>query len=42
MSTVAMPPVDKQYILSLRHEIHEYPELEFELPRTLAVVRREL
>jgi len=42
MSTVAMPPVDKQYILSLRHEIHEYPELEFDLPRTLAVVRREL
>ena len=34
--------VDKEYILSLRHEIHEYPELEFDLPRTLAVVRREL
>lgn len=34
--------VDKAYILSLRHEIHEYPELEFDLPRTLAVVRREL
>jgi len=42
MSIVAMPAVDKQYILSLRHEIHEYPELEFDLPRTLAVVRREL
>ena len=34
--------VDKEYILALRHEIHEYPELEFDLPRTLAVVRREL
>ncbi|MBQ9843142.1 MAG: amidohydrolase [Oscillospiraceae bacterium] len=37
-----MVAVDKEYILSLRHEIHEYPELEFDLPRTLAVVRREL
>ena len=34
--------VDKDYIISLRHELHEYPELEFDLPRTLAVVRREL
>ena len=34
--------VDKDYILSLRHELHEYPELEFDLPRTLSVVRREL
>lgn len=34
--------VDKEYILALRREIHEYPELEFDLPRTLAVVRREL
>lgn len=33
---------DKDYILSLRHEIHEYPEIEFELPRTIAVVKREL
>jgi len=37
-----MVTVDKEYILALRHEIHEYPELEFDLPRTLAVVRREL
>lgn len=37
-----MISVDKEYILALRHEIHEYPELEFNLPRTLAVVRREL
>ena len=37
-----MISVDKEYILALRHEIHEYPELEFDLPRTLSVVRREL
>ena len=37
-----MIAVDKEYILALRHEIHEYPELEFDLPRTLSVVRREL
>ena len=37
-----MVTVDKEYILALRHEIHEYPELRFDLPRTLAVVRREL
>ena len=36
------PTVDKEYIIKLRHEIHEYPELEFDLPKTLAVVRREL
>jgi len=33
---------DKEYILSLRHEIHEYPEIGFDLPRTIAVVKREL
>lgn len=36
------PAVDKEYIIKLRHEIHEYPELGFDLPKTLAVVRREL
>ena len=39
---IAMPPVDKQYILQIRHTLHEYPELAFELPKTLALVRREL
>ena len=34
--------VDKDYILSLRRELHMYPELEFELPKTLALIRREL
>lgn len=31
-----------QYVINLRREIHEYPEIGFELPKTLAVVRREL
>lgn len=34
--------VDKEYILSLRRELHMYPELGFELPKTLALIRREL
>lgn len=33
---------DKDYILSLRHELHEYPEIGFELPKTISVVKREL
>ena len=37
-----MLTADKDYIISLRRELHEYPELEFDLPRTLSVVRREL
>lgn len=31
-----------QYAKDLRHELHQYPEIGFDLPRTLAVVRREL
>ena len=30
------------YAKSLREEIHQYPELGFDLPKTLAVVHREL
>lgn len=33
---------DKDYIINLRHEIHEYPEIGFDLPKTIAVVKREL
>jgi amidohydrolase len=33
---------DRDYIVSLRRELHRHPELGFELPRTLALVRREL
>lgn len=31
-----------EYAVRLRREIHEYPEIGFDLPKTLAVVRREL
>lgn len=37
-----MLQVDKNYIINLRREIHEYPEIDFELPKTVAVVKREL
>lgn len=33
---------DKEYIIGLRREIHEYPEIGFDLPKTIAVVKREL
>ena len=33
---------DKEYIVALRREIHEYPEIGFDLPKTIAVVKREL
>ena len=33
---------DKDYIINLRHEIHKYPEIGFDLPNTIAVVKREL
>lgn len=33
---------DKEYIIALRHELHEYPEVGFDLPRTIALVKREL
>ena len=33
---------DKEYIIALRREIHEYPEIGFDLPKTIAVVKREL
>lgn len=34
--------IDKDYIIKIRREIHMYPELEFDLPKTTALVRREL
>ena len=33
--------VDKEYIIRLRRELHQIPEIGFDLPKTLAVVRRE-
>ena len=34
--------VDEKYIINIRREIHEYPEVGFDLPRTIALVKREL
>ena len=34
--------IDKEYIIRLRRELHQVPEVGFDLPRTLAIVRREL
>ena len=34
--------IDNSYIVALRRELHENPELGFELPRTVAIVKREL
>ena len=33
---------DKEYIISARRKIHEYPELGFELPKTVSFVKSEL
>ena len=33
---------DQEYITSIRREIHQYPEIGFELPKTIALVKREL
>jgi metal-dependent amidase/aminoacylase/carboxypeptidase family protein len=41
-SKKALAAVDRDYILALRHELHRHPELAFDLPVTLALVRREL
>ena len=34
--------IDGSYILAIRRELHTYPELAFDLPKTLALIRREL
>ena len=34
--------IDKDYIIGIRREIHQYPEVGFELPKTVALVKREL
>ncbi|MFA5585393.1 MAG: M20 family metallopeptidase [Saccharofermentanales bacterium] len=38
----ALESVDGDYIVAIRRELHQYPELCFELPVTLSIVRREL
>ena len=37
-----MSTPDLSYIISLRRELHSIPEVGFDLPKTLAVIRREL
>lgn len=34
--------VDEKYIVDIRRQLHMYPELGFDLPVTLALVKREL
>ena len=34
--------IDKDYIIRIRRELHKVPEIGFDLPKTLAIVRREL
>ena len=34
--------IDEAYIVRIRRQLHMYPELEFDLPNTLALVRSEL
>ena len=34
--------IDKEYVIKLRREIHMYPEVEYDLPKTIALVKREL
>jgi len=38
----ALDSVNQDYMVKIRRELHEYPELEFDLPRTIALVKREL
>jgi len=37
-----MVNIDNDYIVKLRRELHMYPEVDYELPKTLALVKREL
>lgn len=34
--------IDRDYVLAVRRTLHEYPEIGFDLPRTTALVKREL
>ncbi|MBO4886424.1 MAG: amidohydrolase [Clostridia bacterium] len=37
-----IPPIDQQDLVRIRRQLHMYPELRWELPRTAALVREEL
>ena len=34
--------IDKEYIIRLRREMHMYPEVDYDLPKTIALIKREL
>ena len=34
--------IDKDYIIRIRRKLHQVPEIGFDLPKTLAIIRREL
>ena len=34
--------IDNEYIVKLRRELHMYPEVDYDLPKTVALVKREL
>ncbi len=34
--------IDKDYIIRLRREIHMYSEVDYDLPKTVALVERDL
>ena len=38
----ALSAVNQDYVVAIRREIHEYPEIGFDCPKTIAVVKREL
>ena len=37
-----IPAEDLEYIVAMRRELHRFPEIGFNLPRTVALVKREL
>lgn len=34
--------IDQEYIVKIRRELHMYPETDFDMPRTVALIKREL
>ena len=34
--------IDNDYMINLRREIHMYPEVDYDLPKTVALIKREL